>query len=971
MSNYNTLKNSITNAIKENGNNEITGPILQQVLLAMVNSLGASYQFAGLAALSTDPGTPDQRVSYLAIEPGVYSYFNGVEVNVGEIAFLYFDGWWRKMSCNVPANEAQSALYVVARYFDFDYPVFHKDYGLIKHGTGEIFSTQSPYEYCVDYLPVYPGQKIKTNATGTGTAAIAAFYDSDRNYISDVQGSGETLITVPANARFMRFCSETGLAGVTFANIPQSSPESIKSINTNLRGVWDVLIDNVSFDYPLQYGLLNGLFYHGTGAIFEEHSPYKYCPNYLNVKPGQRLASNLYAVGSATAIVWYNDELEYIGDLQLYGDESVTIIVPANAAYMRVCDEVNLTAKYVQNIPDTSTSRANEQVFFDGNMDVAIVDSESETFVPQQQEITHPYCGQVTPEKRYIAFGFDDFRATDFSWVAPLFNKYGFHATFNRINRDQRTTAAIRQINNVVNARHEIGDHSILHEQFVWMSPLFNGQDPQSPDGSQVAFPSNNDLRSDRGDGKNVFGKTLTDNVSFEGTAPVSGVTWAALTDAQCQTIREYYSVIKSGAYVNLLDALSNELLGTSGSSLGSWDGTKYTGGIYTGCKTSRNCEIWERICQIQQRYYLKVFGLNYQFKTWSLPGADNSGLYFEQDGKYYFDRSKTQFANCLAKLDTTLTNISRSWVDVLRNFGFNNSHDSDYPSRNDGNTLPQMANALIINGSFSKKDALVYPTLRTVTWWGYSAFDRAFFNGETDYAKKMYEAEFSGSRDTNGFYQSIEGLRKVTAQGVIAGCVWDSTDDFQEKVYLEAILQYCRKAGIEVITKQEAIEIALRRQVLGGNLIYNPKLRNTAKEFLPTSSSVPTEPDGYEGNCHVSFDANNVPILVTEGIVYYKHYGVPTGVKLRLSADIKGSGIWNVYGLKNKSGYYVLEDVNLSFAAVDNTDYAHEEQEFFIPDNAVETWNGITEDLGDKICAISVKYGSGLYVKNIKLEII
>ncbi len=71
MANFATLKAAIAAAIKQNGNNEITGNLLQQQLLAMVDSLGvAGFQFKGVATPETNPGTPDQNVFYLAATPG-------------------------------------------------------------------------------------------------------------------------------------------------------------------------------------------------------------------------------------------------------------------------------------------------------------------------------------------------------------------------------------------------------------------------------------------------------------------------------------------------------------------------------------------------------------------------------------------------------------------------------------------------------------------------------------------------------------------------------------------------------------------------------------------------------------------------------------------------------------------------------------------------------------------------------------
>ena len=54
-----TLKAAIQDVIKANGNNEITGALMQQTLLAILNSLGSGFQFMGVATTETAPGTPD------------------------------------------------------------------------------------------------------------------------------------------------------------------------------------------------------------------------------------------------------------------------------------------------------------------------------------------------------------------------------------------------------------------------------------------------------------------------------------------------------------------------------------------------------------------------------------------------------------------------------------------------------------------------------------------------------------------------------------------------------------------------------------------------------------------------------------------------------------------------------------------------------------------------------------------------
>lgn len=90
------MKAGITANIRQNDSQLITGAILQGQLLAMVNELGAGYQFMGVATPVTDPGTPDEKVFYIASEAGTYTNFGGIIVAEGEVAILKYDGTWDK-----------------------------------------------------------------------------------------------------------------------------------------------------------------------------------------------------------------------------------------------------------------------------------------------------------------------------------------------------------------------------------------------------------------------------------------------------------------------------------------------------------------------------------------------------------------------------------------------------------------------------------------------------------------------------------------------------------------------------------------------------------------------------------------------------------------------------------------------------------------------------------------------------------
>lgn len=99
MAKWAILKAAIADVIKANGNREITGPLLQNVLNNIVSSVGENATFIGRATPSASPGAPDGPCFYIANSSGVYPNFNGLEVSNSELAILYWNGSaWAKIS---------------------------------------------------------------------------------------------------------------------------------------------------------------------------------------------------------------------------------------------------------------------------------------------------------------------------------------------------------------------------------------------------------------------------------------------------------------------------------------------------------------------------------------------------------------------------------------------------------------------------------------------------------------------------------------------------------------------------------------------------------------------------------------------------------------------------------------------------------------------------------------------------------
>lgn len=125
MANYQNLKAAISAAIKTNGNQEITGQVLQDVLNSIVSVIGDNYTFAGVATPATNPGTPDQNVVYVALQAGTYTNFNGIVLTNG-ISLLMWDGTWTSeilLSIDDEINESSDNLVKNKAVANFVYPL--------------------------------------------------------------------------------------------------------------------------------------------------------------------------------------------------------------------------------------------------------------------------------------------------------------------------------------------------------------------------------------------------------------------------------------------------------------------------------------------------------------------------------------------------------------------------------------------------------------------------------------------------------------------------------------------------------------------------------------------------------------------------------------------------------------------------------------------------------------------------------
>lgn len=120
MSNYSSIRATIDANIKTNNNQEITGVVLNSVLNEMIDSLGAGYLFKGIATTSTNPGSPDEKVFYIAGETGTYTNFSNLVAAENELTILYYDTAWHKSVAQITTEHPVAVTNTPEESRDFE-----------------------------------------------------------------------------------------------------------------------------------------------------------------------------------------------------------------------------------------------------------------------------------------------------------------------------------------------------------------------------------------------------------------------------------------------------------------------------------------------------------------------------------------------------------------------------------------------------------------------------------------------------------------------------------------------------------------------------------------------------------------------------------------------------------------------------------------------------------------------------------
>lgn len=185
MGNYEQLKQAVSDVIKANGNQEITGKIMQNTLLSIISSVGSNATFAGIATPETNPGTPDQNIFYITSGNGIYVNFsNDIEIKDNNIYIITNKNRnWQLLRTNIVNSQLV-------------YDAF-SNIGVIRKGVYNI-------ETILFYGDIYRNKKInlKFKQVVRGRGAIVGYADDDSIVFYSDNGILKT--TIPNNFAYCK-----------------------------------------------------------------------------------------------------------------------------------------------------------------------------------------------------------------------------------------------------------------------------------------------------------------------------------------------------------------------------------------------------------------------------------------------------------------------------------------------------------------------------------------------------------------------------------------------------------------------------------------------------------------------------------------------------------------------------------------------------------------------------------------------
>ena len=371
MANWSNLKASVAEVIKTNGNQEITGQILQNALNSIISNLGENATFAGIATPMTNPGVPDGNVFYLANEIGEYSNFGGLILENTDLVILYnvSTNWHiEKLSygCLQDFNGASTTSPVSQKGL---LSIFKNIYRLlngnnkVKLGAlkddGTIDSGFRNWRV-IDKVEFYSGVYIRTNYTIENEFVNYITYSEDLTPIRKGKGN-ELVILKENNEKFISVCYDN--VGEVYIGMDVKS--TLEDTNDKIANIEELLYNKLDFSFRQGYINNEGNF---VSHILHQTTDFISCESLI-----VSLTWNISTLQSSF-INFYDREKQWIKELSNQYIEDGTFVnkiikIPSEAYFVRVTaqNQYSYSGHYIpRSILESTKAKINRNVNFVG-----------------------------------------------------------------------------------------------------------------------------------------------------------------------------------------------------------------------------------------------------------------------------------------------------------------------------------------------------------------------------------------------------------------------------------------------------------------------------------------------------------------------------------------------------------------------------------------------------------------------------
>ena len=217
----------------------IEGNVISASVAEVVdNIVNAGYVFAGVATPSTNPGTPDAKVFYLANGKGTYTNFGGIEVTEDEVVILYYDTGWHKVATGMASHEKLTELEEYAGNLR-DFELTWETGKYISRLTGAL-GNATAYK-ASNRLDISGYSQIIVSAITLNDLSGYAFYDENGAFVSGGQLSvlsgydvAVTTINVPDGANYFAFTTYINSIGEVYVRMGERLTDILDSFKASL-----------------------------------------------------------------------------------------------------------------------------------------------------------------------------------------------------------------------------------------------------------------------------------------------------------------------------------------------------------------------------------------------------------------------------------------------------------------------------------------------------------------------------------------------------------------------------------------------------------------------------------------------------------------------------------------------------------------------------------------------------------------